>query len=84
MALILSGKEVAQKKKEQVKIQTDKLKKQGAEPRLHIIRVGERPDDLYYQSGLEKACAATGITCTVQALEEKAGQKKLEEALKAE
>ena len=30
MALILSGKEVAQKKKEQVKIQTDKLKKQGA------------------------------------------------------
>jgi len=83
MALILSGKEVAQKKKEQVKIQTDKLKKQGAEPRLHIIRVGERPDDLYYQGGLEKACAATGITCTVQALEEKAGQKKLEEALKA-
>ena len=53
MAMILGGKEVAQKKREQVKAQTEELKKQGMEPRLHIIRVGCRPDDIYYQKSLE-------------------------------
>ncbi len=82
MAMILGGKEVAQKKREQVKAQTEELKKQGMEPRLHIIRVGCRPDDIYYQKSLEKACTATGITCTIQELSEDEGQAKLEEALK--
>ena len=82
MALILSGKEVAQVKKQQTKKKTDRLKKRGLIPRLHIIRVGQRPDDIHYQRSLEKVCGDTGITCTVEELTVDSGQQKLAEALK--
>lgn len=83
MAMLLSGREVAQKKKDQLKTKADSLIKRGIQPRLHIIRVGQRTDDIYYQRSLEKVCGETGIKCTVQELELNAGQNKLEEALKA-
>ena len=81
MALVLSGKEVAAKIKSDTKATTDQLRSNGLTPRLQIIRVGERTDDVYYQKSLEKACADTGIDCKVQVLEEQIGQKGLEEQL---
>lgn len=81
MAIVLSGKAVADKIKQDCQQQAAQLRKQGSIPRLQIIRVGERTDDVYYQKSLEKACAATNIDCTVTVLDEKIGQQGLEQQL---
>ena len=56
MAIVLSGKEVAAKINQETKEKTDQLRQKNIIPRLQIIRVGERTDDVYYQKSLEKAC----------------------------
>ena len=81
MAIVLSGKEVAAKINQETKEKTDQLRQKNIIPRLQIIRVGERTDDVYYQKSLEKACGTTGIDCTVKVLDEQIGQKGLEEQL---
>ena len=81
MAIVLSGKEVAAKINQETKAKTDQLRQRSIIPRLQIIRVGERTDDVYYQKSLEKACVATGIDCTVKVLDEQIGQKGLEEQI---
>lgn len=81
MAMILSGKEVAAAIKDDLKKTIKKLKKQEISPRLHIVRVGERADDLYYQKSLEKSCTAIGINCTITALAIDCGQDVLEKSL---
>ena len=37
------------------------LKENGVIPTLAILRVGERPDDLSYETGAMKRCAAVGV-----------------------
>lgn len=81
MAIVLSGKDVALSIKKELAEQCRGLAKQQLLPQLHIIRVGERTDDISYQKSLEKLCAETGITCSARVLPKNSGQKTLEQAI---
>ena len=59
---IISGKEVAGHISSKVKDRVEKLIKQGQRvPKLVIVRVGDRPDDLSYQRGAIKRMDMVGI-----------------------
>lgn len=62
MAEILKGKPVADAISEKVKSEAERLKGQGINPTLAIVRVGEREDDLSYERGAMKRCETVGIT----------------------
>ncbi|MGI6361327.1 MAG: bifunctional 5,10-methylenetetrahydrofolate dehydrogenase/5,10-methenyltetrahydrofolate cyclohydrolase [Bacillota bacterium] len=81
MTRILYGKEVAELVKENNLQKANQLRAQNIIPRLGIIRVGERPDDLYYQKSLEKVCAAANVDCRLTPLAEKVEQTALEKAI---
>ena len=49
MAEVLKGKDVAAAIKESLTAQISEIKAKGIVPKLGIIRVGARPDDLYYE-----------------------------------
>lgn len=82
MAERLTGKEVAQAIKEGLKSQIVELKGQGMTPKLGIIRVGARPDDLYYEGGAKKTCESIGMECQVFEYPEDIAQADFEQAVK--
>lgn len=82
MAERLTGKEVAQAIKEGLKSQIVELKNQGMAPKLGIIRVGARPDDLYYEGGAKKTCESIGMECQVFEYPEDIAQTDFEQAVK--
>lgn len=57
--ITLKGAEVSAKIKEEVEALVSELK--GAVPRLAIIRVGERPDDVSYERGATKKMESFGL-----------------------
>jgi methylenetetrahydrofolate dehydrogenase (NADP+)/methenyltetrahydrofolate cyclohydrolase len=65
MAEILKGKPVADATKEELAKKVEALKAKNISPKLGIIRVGARPDDLFYEGGAKKTCAAIGMDCEV-------------------
>ena len=82
MTKILSGKEVSLSVKERCQNLAQNLNMKGINPCLAIVRVGEKADDLYYQSALEKTCQIVGLECKVFATPGNAGQNQLENILK--
>ena len=82
MAEILKGKPVADAMKEELTKKVEALKSKNISPKLGIIRVGERPDDLFYEGGAKKTCAAIGMDCEVFEFPVDIAQDKLEEAVK--
>ena len=56
---ILKGAEVSAKIKEQVTQMMEGL--EGPAPKLAIVRVGERPEDLSYERGALRRCEKVGI-----------------------
>ncbi|WP_434510704.1 bifunctional 5,10-methylenetetrahydrofolate dehydrogenase/5,10-methenyltetrahydrofolate cyclohydrolase [Desulfitobacterium sp. AusDCA] len=61
MSLILNAKPVVQVMKENLRQEVAALKAEGIEPTLGIIRVGSRPDDVYYENNIIKNCENVGI-----------------------
>jgi methylenetetrahydrofolate dehydrogenase (NADP+)/methenyltetrahydrofolate cyclohydrolase len=61
MARILGGKAVADAMMELMKRDTEGLRARGVVPTLGIIRLGEREDDISYERGAAKRCAAAGV-----------------------
>ena len=62
MAKILSGKELAQKMREEMKKELVELKdKYNLVPGLAVILIGDNPASISYVRGKEKACAEAGI-----------------------
>ncbi|MHB8169920.1 MAG: bifunctional 5,10-methylenetetrahydrofolate dehydrogenase/5,10-methenyltetrahydrofolate cyclohydrolase [Thermincolia bacterium] len=61
MAERLAGKAVADAMKDELANKIQELKAKGIAPKLGIIRVGARPDDLYYEGGAKKTCEAIGM-----------------------
>ncbi len=61
MAERLTGKPVADSMKENLTQRVEALKSKGITPKLGIIRVGARPDDLFYEGGAKKTCTAIGM-----------------------
>ena len=61
MAEILKGAPVTAALNEKMTAEVAALKEQGVVPTLAILRVGERKDDLSYETGAMKRCAAVGV-----------------------
>jgi len=77
MAQLLSGKDVAAAMNKQMKADVEVLKSQGISPRLAIIRVGEREDDISYEKGATKRAAAVGVEAECITLPADASQEDL-------
>ena len=62
MVKILSGKELAEKMRQEMKSETDELKMHhNLVPGLAVVLIGDNPASLSYVKGKEKACAQVGI-----------------------
>lgn len=68
MARILRGAEVAAALNEKLTERIKALKAKGVVPTLAILRVGARPDDIAYENGAMKRCAAVGAAVKSVAL----------------
>jgi len=62
MAELLKGVPAATKITEELSSRCERLKARGINPTLEILRVGDKPEDLSYEKGIEKRCAKIGIT----------------------
>lgn len=61
MAELLKGAPVAAALTEQLIERVKRLTEAGVTPTLAIVRVGERPDDISYETGAMKRCAKIGV-----------------------
>ncbi|MBP7175661.1 MAG: bifunctional 5,10-methylenetetrahydrofolate dehydrogenase/5,10-methenyltetrahydrofolate cyclohydrolase [Thermoclostridium sp.] len=60
---------------------TEQLRARGIEPKLGIVRVGEREDDLAYEKGIMKRFSAVSAVAQVFALPVDCTQQELEETI---
>jgi methylenetetrahydrofolate dehydrogenase (NADP+)/methenyltetrahydrofolate cyclohydrolase len=81
MAEILKAKPVVEAIKAELTEKITQLKARGISPKLGIIRVGARPDDLFYEGGAKKTCAGIGMECEVFEYPETIEQAELEKAV---
>lgn len=65
MTQILKGKPVVEALKERISEETVSLKRKAIEPTLAIIRVGTRPDDVFYEKSIIRNCDSVGIKTKV-------------------
>lgn len=63
-------------------VQVEELKKKGIEPKLAVVRVGEREDDLSYERGLLKRFEAVGASVESVVFPVDVTQEELEEGIK--
>ena len=61
MAQLWKGAPVAAALTAELTIRAEKLKESGIVPTLAIVRVGEKPDDIAYESAAVKRCETIGI-----------------------
>lgn len=81
MAELLKGKPVADAMKAELIKKVEGLKAKGLAPKLGIIRVGARPDDLFYEGGAKKTATALGMDAEVFEYPEDIGQAAFEDAV---
>ncbi len=81
MAERLTGKPVADAIKEELTKKVEALKGRNIVPKLGIVRVGARPDDLFYEGGAKKTCIAVGMESEVFEYPEDIDQAAFEKAL---
>ena len=81
MAEILKGMPVAKEINEKTQANIKVLKDAGITPKLAILRVGEKGDDIYYENAAVKKCLQLGIDVLQVHLEDTVSQKKLEDEL---
>jgi len=82
MAEILKGKPVADAIKEELTQKTVQLKARGYAPKLAIIRVGVRADDLFYENGIKKTCATINMDYEIFEQPENIDQNSFEKKIK--
>ena len=61
MAIIIDGKELAKKTRQNLKIECDELKNKGINPKLAVIMVGDNPASKVYVRNKSRACEEIGI-----------------------
>ncbi|MBQ3402268.1 MAG: bifunctional 5,10-methylene-tetrahydrofolate dehydrogenase/5,10-methylene-tetrahydrofolate cyclohydrolase [Synergistaceae bacterium] len=61
MAEILKGAPVATTITDNLKARADALKERGIIPKLKLLRVGDKPEDLSYEKSIMKRCEKIGI-----------------------
>ncbi len=74
----LGGKEVADKIVEEIKVKVEELKGKGIDPKLAILRVGAREDDLAYERGVLKRFESAGVEVEVTAVDAGISQEELD------
>lgn len=74
---IIDGKAVSAAVRERVRLETEKLKKQGVTPGLAVIIAGNDPASQVYVRNKEKACAEVGFYSEKFALPEETTQREL-------
>jgi len=79
---VLKGKPVADKISEGLTQEVEVLKEKGITPKLAILRVGARGDDLAYEKGALSRCAKIGIDTEVKEFPEDITQEDFIEALR--
>ena len=67
---IIKGKPVADEMSENLIKEVNELSKEGIIPKLSILRVGEKANDLAYERGALKKCETIGIETEVTVLDE--------------
>lgn len=65
LAYIIKGKEASDNLKSEIKKDIADMSTKGYQPKLVIVRVGEKPDDISYEKSLIKNCDNLGIDCEV-------------------
>lgn len=65
---LLKGKPLAEAIDAETSRLASELRASGRAPRLAIVRVGERPDDVFYERSLQRKCASLGIDQSVVAM----------------
>ena len=78
----LKGKPVADSMQAALSEKAHELRKKGIIPKLCIIRVGERSDDIAYETGAVKKMTATGIEADRVILNASCTQEEREEVMK--
>lgn len=61
MPIIMDGKELSKKIREQIKEEVKKLNRKGINPKLAVIMVGQDPASKIYIKNKSKACSEVGI-----------------------
>ncbi len=75
-AEIISGRDLSQSLKEEMKVQVKELfKKYGRTPHLAVIIIGDNPGSISYVKGKEKSCNEIGIKNTTFHLNARVSQK---------
>ena len=77
MAHIINGKEIAQTIKDEMRLEVEKLKKEGKSCCLAVIQVGNDPASSVYVSNKKKACAYIGIDSLSHELPEETTEEEL-------
>ncbi len=77
MAILIDGKELARKTRQNLKIDCDNLKAKGIIPKLAVIMVGDNPASKVYVKNKSKACEEVGIEYEEFLLDENTTQKDL-------
>ncbi len=78
MAVIIDGKQLAQKVRSNLKIKCDELKSKGINPKLAVILVGDDKSSKIYVKNKNKACEEVGIDFVEYILD---GEKTTQEEL---
>lgn len=81
MAELLKGKAVFEAMKAELINKVAALQVRGINPKLGILRVGARPDDLFYEGGIKKTGDAVGLAYEVFEFPEDVIQEKIEKVL---
>ena len=77
MATIINGKELAAKVRASLKLEVEKLKKQGIQPKLAVIMVGNDSASAVYVRNKSKACNEIGIAFEEFLLKEETTREEL-------
>ncbi|KNF09269.1 5,10-methylene-tetrahydrofolate dehydrogenase/methenyl tetrahydrofolate cyclohydrolase FolD [Gottschalkia purinilytica] len=65
MSTVLKGNEVAKALKEKMRVEVKDLREKNIIPKVGIIRMGDRPDDIAYEKGVIKSCGTVDIDSEV-------------------
>lgn len=77
MSIVMDGKALSEKIKEQIKQEVKELNKKGIFPKLAVIMVGKNEASQVYVRNKTKACIETGIKCEEFLLNEQTTMEKL-------
>ena len=82
MAILIDGKELAKKTRQNLKLECDELKKEGTNPKLAVIMVGDNPASKVYVKNKSKACQEVGIEYEEYLLDSNIKQEELIKLIK--